>query len=69
MLDMLDFPKGTVVYSRGGDLKGVIATGNPIRCTLEGCRGHRYAVRWPDKHITYPCSRGIGRKNREWEII
>ena len=27
-------------------------------CTLEGCRGTRIGVRWPDGKLTWPCSKG-----------
>jgi hypothetical protein len=37
-----------------------IATGGERSCQLEGCRGVRCAVRWPDGKLTWPCSAGIG---------
>lgn len=29
------------------------------RCTMEGCRGTRVGVRWPDGKLTWPCSKGL----------
>lgn len=34
-------------------------TGSTKRCTLEGCSGVRFAVRWNDGKLTWPCSDGI----------
>lgn len=44
------------VYSRSGKLKGDIIGTTP--CALEGCRGIRLIVRWPDGKSTRPCSKG-----------
>lgn len=54
------FEKGQTVLSRGGEHVGVVMTGNEIHCTLEGCRGVKAAVKWPDGKRTYLCSRGLG---------
>jgi hypothetical protein len=48
----------TRVASRDGALIGTL-TGSAYRCRLEGCTGTRLGVRWPDRSITYPCSRGM----------
>jgi len=61
------FTKGTVILSRGGKLKGV-ATGSQHKCMLEGCRGVRVAVKWPDGKHTFPCSEGIIAKGGKWRI-
>lgn len=53
--------KGTRVYNREGTEFG-LATGGAARsrrCTMEGCLGVRYGVRWPDGELTYPCSKGL----------
>lgn len=53
------FEKGQTVQSRGGTDVGVVVTGNEAPCGLEGCRGVKAAVRWPDGKTTYLCSRGL----------
>jgi hypothetical protein len=50
--------KGTVVYSRDGELRGM-ASGSEHRCQLEGCGGVRVSVRWEDGRRTFPCSKGL----------
>jgi hypothetical protein len=59
---------GTVVHGRGNHGAGV-ATGKTRLCTLSGCTGLRIVVKWPDGHITWPCSKGM-RKNEDgsWSI-
>lgn len=57
--------KGVRVGPRGGakasrKLRGV-TTGGERYCTLEGCPGRRIAVRWPDGHLTWPCTKGMNR--------
>lgn len=53
---MTEAPK--FIFSRDGKQKGrVVGKGKP--CTLEGCRGWRYPVRWPDGKLTWPCSKGL----------
>jgi hypothetical protein len=65
-----EIQKGTIIYSSDGKEKGTVATGKRIKCNLEGCRDMRYAVRWPDGHITYPCNEGLKtRKDGELQII
>lgn len=34
-------------------------TGASYPCRLEGCAGIRITTRWPDGHITHPCSKGM----------
>ena len=55
--------KGTRVYNRDGEAFGLATGGYPRHCTLEGCRGVRYGVRWPDGELTYPCSKGLIDRN------
>jgi hypothetical protein len=49
---------GTKIYSRTLHLVGT-TTGRRRCCTLEGCRGERISVRWPDGRHTFPCSKGM----------
>jgi len=53
-----EWPKGSVLFSRDRKLKGH-TTGGFRLCRLEGCGGLRIGVRWPDKKITWPCSKGL----------
>ena len=53
------FDKGQTVRSRDDKVTGVVITGNPVHCSMEGCRGVKAAVRWPDGKLTYPCSKGL----------
>ena len=55
---MNDYPKGKVIYSRTGNYVGEL-TGSQQVCKLEGCTGVRLGVRWVDKKISYPCTKGI----------
>lgn len=48
----------SVVYARDGKAKGV-PTGGTKRCRTEGCTGLRVGVRWADKRITWPCTKGM----------
>lgn len=59
----LDMP----VRSRDGETVGH-ATGSTHPCRLEGCKGVRITVRWPDDKITYPCSKGLEFKDGEASI-
>ena len=51
-------PKGTKVYSRGGDEYG-LTTGSERRCTMSCCNGVRIYVKWTGDKITMPCSAGL----------
>ena len=56
------------VRSRNGKTTGR-PTGGLHPCTLEGCRGSRVAVRWPNGQITFPCTRGMNATKRgDWRI-
>lgn len=46
------------IYSSDGLVFGV-KTGGMRRCGLEGCRGTKLGVRWPDGKLTYPCTVGL----------
>lgn len=46
------------VLSRDSTQTG-IPTGKTRSCQLDGCRGVRIGVRWPDDSITWPCQNGI----------
>ena len=63
----------THVYGRKGtpseNEKGV-CTGGEHRCALEGCRGHRIAVRWSDGKHTFPCTKGMDiRSDGQYQIL
>lgn len=44
-------------------------TGSTKACTLTGCRGLRYAVRWPDGRLTWPCMHGLERNGKGFKIL
>jgi hypothetical protein len=50
--------KGTVIYSRDGEVRGE-ATGSEHACQLESCRGVRVSVCWETGQRTFPCSKGL----------
>lgn len=59
---MNGFDVGDRVYGRvGSDYESVSGEirGASLRCPLGGCNGIRVIVRWPDGHMTRPCSRGL----------
>ena len=47
-----------VVFSRDRNTKGK-PTGGTRTCQMEGCRGQRIGVRWPNGKLTWPCSKGM----------
>ncbi|MDI6824673.1 MAG: hypothetical protein QME87_10015 [Bacillota bacterium] len=47
-----------LVKGRDGLMEGVV-TGRTWPCRLEGCRGVRVEVEWPDGTRTRPCSAGM----------
>ncbi|MEW6048304.1 MAG: hypothetical protein AB1609_17820 [Bacillota bacterium] len=56
------------VVSRDGMLRGTV-TGRTWRCRMEGCRGTRIEVRWPDGTATRPCSAGVRALDADtWQI-
>ena len=59
---------GTPVVSRDSELTGH-TNRTYFRCCMEGCTGLRIAVKWPDGHWTYPCSRGMNYNEGKWKII
>lgn len=62
------FPK--FILSRDGELKGEV-TSTTRRCRLEGCNGLRLGVRWPDRKVTYPCTKGmhvVTEQDDTWQI-
>ena len=59
---------GTKVHARGGVPKPGETTGNWHDCSMHGCGGLRVTVRWPDKTITYPCSKGMVYDGSSWQI-
>ena len=66
MRTKLKLPKE--ILSRDGKQRGV-CTGGTKPCALTGCTGLRIYVRWPDKKLTYPCSKGMKTINDGlWQI-
>lgn len=59
---------GVVVHARSPAKYTGVTTGKTRRCQLEGCTGARLGVRWKDKHITWPCSKGMEAHKGEWYI-
>jgi hypothetical protein len=51
-----------IVWDRDHKEQGK-TTGGTRHCGMEGCPGFRVAVRWPDGHLTWPCTEGIGRES------
>lgn len=47
-----------LVYIADGSKAGVL-TGNTRLCSMDGCRGLRHDVKWPDGKITRPCGKGM----------
>lgn len=46
------------------------ATGGERECRMEGCRGRRIVVKWPNGKITHPCTKGMRAiSDTEWEIL
>ena len=62
------FKKGTIIFSRDNKYKGY-TTGGVRPCSLEGCRGHRIAVRWEEGKLTYPCTKDIEYNGKGWRIL
>jgi hypothetical protein len=65
--------KGGSVYGRKGTRFAKVAgrvVGRRL-CTLESCGGERLAVRWPDGHLTWPCSKGMTQRleDKAWQIL
>lgn len=57
------------VRDRSGTVEGVV-TGRTWRCRLEGCRGVRVEVKWPDGTVTRPCSAGMREvEPGVWQIV
>jgi len=50
--------KRLIVESQNGEQEGIF-TGHEKSCRMEGCRGIRLRVVWPDGGITWPCTRGL----------
>jgi hypothetical protein len=58
-----------IVWNAQGTEHGIL-TGNTRACTMEGCPGTRYDVKWPDGKITRPCGKGLRlRKDGSQEIM
>jgi len=58
-----------VVRDRSGTMEGTV-TGRTWHCRLEGCRGVRVEVKWPDGTVTRPCSAGMREvEPGVWQIV
>lgn len=56
------------VTTRGGETGR--ATGSTHRCRMHGCNGRRITVRWPDRKITHPCTKGMERApDGGWRVL
>lgn len=64
---MTTIQKGERVLSQGGEEGST--TGTSRSCTMEGCRGIRIGVRWPDGKTTWPCTKGMIHDGDGWRII
>ena len=60
--------KDLTVVSRDGERKGK-TTGGTRRCQMEGCLGRRPGVRWANKKITFPCTKGMVWDGERWKIL
>ena len=67
-----DLRRGTKVYSRkikGSKQTVGVTTGTFHACRLEGCPGLLVTVKWPNGHITRPCSKALrDRRGGGFEI-
>lgn len=62
---------GKKLYGRKGTSSARIAgtITNTSMCRLEGCRGLRLHVRWPDGHRTYVCTKDCDqRKDGHYQL-
>ena len=50
--------KGMPVWNRDLTQVGEMTGGSRL-CKLEGCTGRAIGVRWPDRKITFPCTKGL----------
>jgi len=58
-----------VVWDKRGAERAV-RTGGTRPCERAGCKGLRVYVRWPDKHITEPCTAALVRRpDGAWQIV
>jgi len=57
------------VFSRDLSERGV-RTGGYRHCQMEGCRGLRIGIRWPDGRISWPCTMSLAEgPSGGWKII
>lgn len=62
--------QGAKVIGSDGKCVGYM-TGATRHCTLEGCGGTRYYVKWNHGRATYPCIKGMvwRKKKKHWQIL
>lgn len=66
---MMDDVLPTHVWDREGKKRGDVINFEDHPCRLEGCRGNRIPVRWPNGQITRPCTEGMEqRPDGDWQI-
>ncbi len=58
---------GQTLWSSDGKLRGKILNVTERPC-FEGCGGARLSVRWSDGTLTYPCSRAIEPRGKDYKI-
>lgn len=63
-----DLKKGTKVLSRDGKQEGEL-TGGRRRCKLAGCTGIQVGVRWGDKKVTFPCTKGLEPRGETLQVV
>jgi hypothetical protein len=57
------------IISRDGKMTGT-PTGASCRCNMEGCRGTRISIKWPNGKNTRPCTKGLELVSHGvWKII
>lgn len=56
------------VWNLAGD-ELAVRTGGWRRCQLAGCTGVQVGLRWPDRRITWACTKGLlPRLDGDWQI-
>ncbi len=68
MTNQPEFQKGTKVVSRDGQHVGEL-TGGSRACRLAGCTGVKLGVRWEDKRVTFPCSKGLEQRGVALHLV
>jgi hypothetical protein len=65
---MSDPKKNDTVLNRDGKIEGTVrGDGRPCR-QVGGCRGRQIPVRWADGKLTWPCTDGLKKIEKGWQI-